>query len=77
MPAVNVLIKPASSACNMRCSYCFYSKIYFAIYRYRINILISIDYTVYRIMRIRSSITTYIYVIFIIKCIRIISFSIK
>ena len=24
MPAVNVLIKPASSACNMRCSYCFY-----------------------------------------------------
>jgi len=24
MPAVNVLIKPASSACNMRCEYCFY-----------------------------------------------------
>lgn len=24
MPPVNVLIKPASSACNMRCSYCFY-----------------------------------------------------
>ena len=24
MPAVNVLIKPASSACNMRCAYCFY-----------------------------------------------------
>lgn len=24
MPAVNVLIKPASSACNMRCTYCFY-----------------------------------------------------
>lgn len=24
MPPVNVLIKPASSACNMRCAYCFY-----------------------------------------------------
>ncbi len=24
MPPVNVLIKPASSSCNMRCSYCFY-----------------------------------------------------
>lgn len=24
MPPVNVLIKPASSACNMACSYCFY-----------------------------------------------------
>lgn len=24
MPPVNVLIKPASSACNMRCQYCFY-----------------------------------------------------
>ena len=24
MPAVNVLIKPASSACNMACAYCFY-----------------------------------------------------
>ena len=24
MPAVNVLIKPASSACNMYCQYCFY-----------------------------------------------------
>ena len=24
MPAVNVLIKPASSACNMNCAYCFY-----------------------------------------------------
>lgn len=24
MPAVNVLIKPASSACNMHCQYCFY-----------------------------------------------------
>lgn len=24
MPPVNVLIKPASSACNMSCSYCFY-----------------------------------------------------
>ena len=25
MPPVNVLIKPASSACNMRCAYCFYA----------------------------------------------------
>jgi len=24
MPPVNILIKPASSACNMRCEYCFY-----------------------------------------------------
>ena len=24
MPPVHVLIKPASSACNMACSYCFY-----------------------------------------------------
>ena len=24
MPPVSVLIKPASSACDMRCSYCFY-----------------------------------------------------
>ena len=24
MPPVNVLIKPASSACNMACTYCFY-----------------------------------------------------
>lgn len=24
MPPVNVLVKPASSACNMRCTYCFY-----------------------------------------------------
>ena len=24
MPPVNVLVKPASSACNMECSYCFY-----------------------------------------------------
>lgn len=24
MPPLNVLIKPASSACNMRCKYCFY-----------------------------------------------------
>ena len=24
MPPVNVLIKPASSACNMTCAYCFY-----------------------------------------------------
>lgn len=27
MPAVNVLIKPASSACNMRCKYCFYEDV--------------------------------------------------
>ena len=24
MPPINVLIKPASSKCNMRCRYCFY-----------------------------------------------------
>ena len=24
MPALSVMIKPASSACNMRCGYCFY-----------------------------------------------------
>lgn len=24
MPPINVLVKPASSACNMRCKYCFY-----------------------------------------------------
>ncbi len=24
MPAINILIKPASSACNMGCKYCFY-----------------------------------------------------
>lgn len=24
MPAINILVKPASSACNMRCKYCFY-----------------------------------------------------
>ncbi len=24
MPAISVMIKPASSACNMRCTYCFY-----------------------------------------------------
>ena len=24
MPPVNILIKPASSRCNMRCRYCFY-----------------------------------------------------
>lgn len=24
MPPVNILIKPASSACNMACAYCFY-----------------------------------------------------
>lgn len=27
MPPVNLLIKPASSACNMNCSYCFYDAI--------------------------------------------------
>lgn len=27
MPAVNLLIKPASSLCNMRCRYCFYSDV--------------------------------------------------
>lgn len=27
MPPVNLLIKPASSACNMRCRYCFYADV--------------------------------------------------
>lgn len=27
MPAINFLIKPASSNCNLRCKYCFYSSI--------------------------------------------------
>ena len=27
MPAINVLIKPASSACNMHCRYCFYQDV--------------------------------------------------
>lgn len=27
MPAISVLIKPASSACNMNCSYCFYKDV--------------------------------------------------
>lgn len=27
MPPVNILIKPASSACNMRCRYCFYQDV--------------------------------------------------
>ena len=27
MPPVNILIKPASSRCNMRCRYCFYHDI--------------------------------------------------
>lgn len=27
MPAVNILIKPASSACNMQCAYCFYQDV--------------------------------------------------
>lgn len=25
MPYINLLIKPASSPCNMRCRYCFYA----------------------------------------------------
>lgn len=24
MPIINLLVKPASSLCNMRCRYCFY-----------------------------------------------------
>lgn len=27
MPAVSILIKPASSACNIDCKYCFYKKL--------------------------------------------------
>ncbi len=27
MPAISMLIKPASSSCNMRCAYCFYSDV--------------------------------------------------
>lgn len=27
MPTVNILIKPASSACNMNCTYCFYKDV--------------------------------------------------
>ena len=27
MRSVNILIKPASSLCNMRCKYCFYSDV--------------------------------------------------
>ena len=27
MPAINILTKPASSACNMNCAYCFYNAI--------------------------------------------------
>lgn len=27
MPPINILIKPASSACNMACSYCFYQDV--------------------------------------------------
>ncbi len=27
MPAISLLIKPASSSCNMRCEYCFYSDV--------------------------------------------------
>ena len=25
MPPLSILIKPASSACNLRCAYCFYA----------------------------------------------------
>ena len=25
MPPLNILVKPASSACNLRCAYCFYA----------------------------------------------------
>ena len=25
MPPLSILVKPASSACNLRCSYCFYA----------------------------------------------------
>ena len=25
MPPLNIMVKPASSACNLRCSYCFYA----------------------------------------------------
>ena len=25
MPALNLMLKPASSACNLRCAYCFYA----------------------------------------------------
>lgn len=27
MPAISLLIKPASSSCNMRCAYCFYADV--------------------------------------------------
>lgn len=27
MPPIHMLIKPASSLCNMRCKYCFYSDV--------------------------------------------------
>lgn len=27
MPATSILIKPASSACNINCSYCYYKKL--------------------------------------------------
>ncbi len=27
MPAINVLIKPASGSCNLRCKYCFYNDV--------------------------------------------------
>ena len=28
MPALNLLIKPASGSCNLRCEYCFYRELY-------------------------------------------------
>ena len=27
MPPINLLIKPSSSLCNMRCKYCFYADV--------------------------------------------------
>ena len=27
MPPLTMMIKPASSACNMRCAYCFYADV--------------------------------------------------
>lgn len=27
MPSISVMVKPASSACNLRCRYCFYADV--------------------------------------------------
>ena len=27
MPPISIMIKPASSTCNMRCKYCFYNDV--------------------------------------------------